>query len=205
MFIAEIQPFQRKQHSDSLPDEGPHSHLWRNFNARFLVGEATSIADLCGKGERWTAWRRSTTLCVASRAAKIRTHAAHKQSVRAFSSIISHPSIQMYGYGIHHRINRMAARVGGRDRTRRQGSHRSSKTSSSPATISTNSAPTVSKTATRSGVSLEVRRHLACRRAWRALDFDDLEEVSDPGNDGFSWSLDRYDEEEFWSQIRHRK
>lgn len=109
----------------------------------------------------------------------------------------------MYGYGIHHRIHRMAG-GGGRHRTS-QSSHRSSKTS--PATISTNNSASItsSKTATRGGVSLEVRRQLACRRAWRALDFDDLEEASDPGDDGFSWSPDRYDEEEFWSQIQHNK
>jgi len=51
---------------------------------------------------------------------------------------------------------------------------------------------------------MTVRRQLACRRAWRALDFDDLEGCSDPDDDA-SWSLDRYDEEEFWSQIQQRR
>ena len=106
----------------------------------------------------------------------------------------------MYGFGVHHRINRMAG-GGGRHRTS-QSSHRSSKTSSSPATINP---ALIGKITTKGGVSLEVRRQLACRRAWRALDFDDLEEASDPGDDGGFSSHDRYDEEEFWSQIRHRK
>mmetsp|Transcript_5928 Transcript_5928/g.9941 ORF Transcript_5928/g.9941 Transcript_5928/m.9941 type:complete len:97 (+) Transcript_5928:153-443(+) len=89
---------------------------------------------------------------------------------------------------------------------RSRSSHRShsstttTASSSSPATIS--SAAGSSKTALKGGVSLEVRRQLACRRAWRALDFDDLESESDPDSSGSS--LDMYDEEEFWSQVRHQ-
>ena len=146
--------------------------------------------------ERWTA-----CLLISAKILNEPPHRAIKQSVSVNKIQLDHPpSKKMYGIGVHHRINRMAG--GGGRYGKSQSSHRSSTTSPSPSTISITSS---SRTTTKGGVSLEVRRQLACRRAWRALDFDDLEEASDPGDVGVFWSHDRYDEEEFWSQIQQSK